>query len=452
MTDGLPAPGPRGDFLLGSVLDFKEHPAHFIRYVASAYGDVARFKLGPQHWYVLSHPEDIHEAMGRKAEIFIKPRVAARLWDKFLGQSLLSTEGDEWKRLHRLARPAFHRNRILAYGEVMVDYTHRMLDSWEAGSELDLDAAMVGVTLEIVAKTLFDTDIQAGGKATIGDAMTVLQEEMLHHIHMPVPVPKWWPSEGNKRKLKAIKDIEDIVLAFVAERRRTQEDHGDLLSMLLLTEGEDGERLTDKELRDMAMTLIFAGHETTAHSMTHAWYLLGRNPQVAQRLADDIARVTGGERLTVDHLADLPYLEWVAKEALRALPAVWVFMKETTEDVVMRGYKIPKGSQVMISPLVTHADARWFPSPQTFDPDRWEKKRAARIPAGAYIPFSGGLRVCLGKAFAMMEMRLVLGSMIQRVVPTIVDGYELKQKAELSLHPDVPQPIEVVLRGPAVGA
>lgn len=438
-------PGPRGDLLLGSTLDFKDRPARFIRYVAQSYGDVTRFKVGPAYWYLLAHPEDIQDAMTRRANIFVKPKIAKRLWEKFLGDGLLTTEGDTWKRLHSLVRPAFHRTRIKAYGDTMVDYTHRMLDPWEDGQEIDLDAAMVQLTLHIVGKTLFDADI-AEDAAHFGEAMEELQVQMLEHIYMPLPVPKWWPSEGNKRKLKAIEDIEKIVWGVIEERRASGEDRGDLLSMLLLSRDEDGNGLTDREIRDQAMTLFFAGHETTAHAMTWAWYLLAKNPHVVERLQREIDEVTGGARLTVADLKELPYLEWMFHEAMRVLPSVWVFMKETTEDVEVRGYRIPKGSPVVISPWVTHHDERWFPSPETFDPERWSPERAKSIPKGAYVPFSGGQRICIGKTFAMMEARLCLGSMLQRLTPAVAQDYRAKFKAELSMHPDGPLPIEVQFR------
>jgi cytochrome P450 len=437
-------PGPRGDLFLGSTLDFKAHPAKYIRYVAQTYGDVTRFRVGPAYWYLVTHPEDIHDMMIKRGHIFLKPKIAKRLWDKFLGDGLLTTEGKVWERQSRLVRPAFRRSRVHAYGSTMVEYTHRMIDRWEDGQRVDMAEAMAGVTLEIVAKTLFDADVHAG-TSTIAKAMVVLQKEMLEHIYMPLPVPRWWPSEANKRKLKAIADIEDIVQDVVDDRRASGEDHGDLLSMLLQPD-ETGDRLSDKELRDQAMTLFFAGHETTANAMAWAWMLFAQHPEVTQRIQTDLAEVTGGDRIDVKHLPDLPYLDWCVKECLRLRPSVWVFIKEPTEDVEMRGFKIPKGAPVLISPYVTQLDERWFPSPQTFIPERFSPERAKSIPKGAYVPFSGGKRVCLGQGFAMMEMKLILGSMLQRLRPRLADGYVPAHKAELSMHPDGGLPSDVLFR------
>ena len=442
---GRKAPGPRGGLVLGSALNFKSSPLEFICYVHRAYGDVARFRVGHQHWYLVTHPDDIHDIMTTRAKIFLKPAIARRLWDKFLGDGLLTSEGAVWRRQLKLMRPAFQKKRIAAYGEVMVDYTHRMIDGWTAGQRVDFDEAMVALTLEIVAKTLFDADVRSDAQV-VGEAMHVLHEEMLNHIYMPLPVPRWWPSKANRRKMKAIGDIETIVRRFIEERRASGEDRGDLLSTLILARTEEGEQLDDKEVRDQSMTLFFAGHETTAHAMTWAWYLLATHPEVTARLQRDIDAVTGGLRLTVEHLDSLPYLEWVVNEGMRILPSVWVFMKETTEDTTIRGVRVPKGAPIVISPYVTQHDARWFPSPETFDPERFSPERAGTIPKGAFIPFSGGSRTCLGKGFAMMEARLIIGTLAQRLTPTVPAGYVPEKQAVLSLQPLGGLPTDVVLR------
>lgn len=429
------APGPRGDLLLGSSLDLKQSPLEYVCYLQRAYGDVVRFRIGPSHWYLVSHPDDIWDILVKKAGSFQKPRIARRLWEKFLGDGILTAEGEDWQRLHRLMRPAFHRQRIEAYGEVTVAYTRRLLEGWTEGQELEVDDTMVGLTLEIVAKTLFDADVREDAQR-VGLAMHVLNEAMLEHIYSPLPVPRWWPSQTNKRKLKAIGDIEALVAGFIAERRATGLDKGDLLSMLVFARTEEDEPLSDREVRDQAMTLFFAGHETTAHALSWAWYLLARHPEVTARLQADLDRVTGGGPLTVAHLRELPYLDMAIKESLRILPSVWVFMKEPVEDVVIGGYKVPKGAQIMISAYAVQHDARWFPSPETFDPERFSPERAKQIPNGAYVPFNAGQRVCIGKAFAMMELRLIVGTLLQRLTPAIPAGHVARKQAVMSMQPE----------------
>lgn len=438
-------PGPRGDTFLGSTLDFKESPLEFAVYAQKAYGDVVRFRVGPSTWYLVSDPALIMELMVDRAQEFRKPAVARRLWEKFLGNGVLTTEGEVWRRQTRLIRPAFKAGRIAAYGETMVAYTERLMADWAEGEQVDIGEAMVSLTLEVVAKTLFDADVRHGS-AKVGEAMRVLNVEMLNHIYFPVPLPTWWPSAGNRRKMKAIRDIEDIVRSVISERRSGGEDKGDLLSMLVFSEDESGDRLDDKEIRDQAMTLFFAGHETTAHALTWAWLLLARHPAVTTRLQADIDAVTQGEPLTLAHLKQLPYLSAVVDESMRILPSVWVFMKEPVETTHLGGYRIPKGGQIMISPYVVQHDARWFPSPETFDPDRFSKERAKQIPRGAYVPFSGGSRICAGRNFALMEMRLILGTLVQRLTPEVPDDYVPVKEAVLSMQPKNGMPATVRFR------
>lgn len=429
-----PPPGPRGDTLLGSALDFKESPLHYACYLQKAYGDVARFRMGPSSWVLVSDPALVWEMMVDRATEFQKPAVARRLWEKFLGDGLLTTEGEVWRRQNRLIRPAFRKGRIAAYADTMVAYTERMMADWTEGASLDLGEEMVTLTLEIVAKTLFDADVREGA-AKVGEAMKVLNVEMLNHIYMPVPLPRWWPSKANKRKMKAIADIESIVRDVMQERRAGGEDKGDLLSMLVFSQDDAGDGLSDREIRDQAMTLFFAGHETTAHALTWAWYLLARHPAVTARLQADIDRVTQGAPLTVATLKELPYLAQVADECMRILPSVWVFMKEPVETTHLGRYRIDKGTQIMISPYVLQHDARWFPSPETFDPDRFSPERVKSIPKGAYVPFSGGSRICAGRNFALMEMRLILGTLVQRLTPEVPVDLVPEKEAVLSMQP-----------------
>lgn len=440
------APGPRGDWLLGSTLDFKDSPLEYANYVARAYGDVARMRIGTQQWYLLAHPEAVYDACVTQAHIFLKPSIARKLWRPFLGErSVLTSEGEVWKRQSRLMRPAFHRDRIDAYAEVMRAATDRMLDGWAPGERRNGHTDMMGLTLDIVAKTLFDADI-SGEARTFGAALEELQHVILDHLYMPLPIPRWWPSRKNRRKWGAIDTMRGIVQRVVDDRRSTGEDRGDLLSMLIAARDADGSGLSDDELLDQAMTLFFAGHETTANSLVWAWYALARHPEVTARLQADLDRVLGGRPCTVADLEQLPYLEQVVKESMRWIPSVWVFMKEPVEDTVLRGVRIPKGAQVMISPWVLHRDARWFPAPTRFDPERFTPENEKKIPRGAYLPFSGGSRVCMGKSFAMMEARIILATMLQRVDAVVPADWEPQLFAELSLHPRGGLPIDVAPR------
>ena len=433
------APGPRGDFLLGSTLDFKERPLQYVEFLARAYGDVVRFKIGFSDWYLVSHPELVWQICVTDAAKYYKPKLAKRLWKPFLGEGVLSVDGERWKKAHKLIRPGFHRERVDAYGRIMVEYTERMLASWEHGSERDISVDMVRLTLEIVAKTLFDTDVHEDA-ATVGEAMLVLQDVMTEHIHLPIPLPRWWPSAANQRKVKALDDIHGIIDRVIAERRSDPGDRGDLLSMLISARTDDGEALNDRQVRDEVMTLFFAGHETTSNALTWNWFLLARHPEVVERCVEELDRVVGDRPVTVGDLRGLTWLDAVVKESMRVLPSVWSFMREPIEDVSLGGFPVPKGANIMISPWVLGHDPRWFPAPYAFRPERFLE---GKFPNGAYVPFSAGPRVCAGKAFATMEARLVLATMLQSQVPTVPADFEPELLAELSLHPGQGLPIRV---------
>lgn len=439
------APGPPGGLLLGSTLDFRERPLQYLSYLADAYGDIVHFRVGFQDWYLLSNPEHVWDVTVRRQDLFHKPQLAKRLWKPFLGRGIITTDGADWKKAHKLIRPGFHRDRIEAYGRTMVEFTHRMLDRWEQGEQRDVHADLVALTLEIVAKTLFDTDV-ADDAAAVGEAMLVIQQVMADHIHLPLPLPVWWPSTANRRKVKALADIHGIVDRIILERRAEGVDHGDLLGTLLSARDDEGAGMDDRQIRDEAMTLFFAGHETSSNALAWAWYLLSKHPEAADRCAEEVRGRCGDRAMEASDLRQLPYLDRVVKECMRILPSVWVFMREPIEDVPIGDFVLPKGCNVLISPWVLQHDHRWFPDPERFDPERFTKERESALPNGAFVPFAAGPRVCAGKAFAVMEMRLVLGTMLRRQVPTLVEGFEPDPVAELSLHPRGGLPIVVQQR------
>ncbi len=439
------APGPRGLPLVGNTLQFTRDQLGFCMRALHDYGDVVKFRIAGDDWYMLSNPADIYSVCVTDAHKFHKPEVNKKIFEKFTGNGLVASDGDFWKRQSKLVRPGFHRQRIEAYGEIMVQYTQAMVDSWRADTQVNFSDEMVDLTLKIFAKTLFDAEIE-GAARRCGAAMHDINEVLVDHITLPLPVPRWWPSKKNRRKVKALDEVDAIVRGVIEERRREGKDHGDLLSMLLLSETESGERMNDTELRDEAMTLFFAGHETTAHAMAWLWYLLGNHPDDVAVLQAELADNVGDRPLTVADLEALPYLEQCVKEGMRVLPSVWVFMRQAIEDVQYGGYPIPTGSTIFISPYVVHHDARIYPQPYDFRPHRFEKEAERKLPRGAYFPFSMGPRVCLGKAFAMMEARLVIGTILQRALPRNPRGFEPTLYPRLSLSAKDGLPYEVALR------
>lgn len=430
-----PVPRRKGHPLIGSTIAFQKDQIGFVTKLHEEHGDVVCTRIVDRDWYFVRDPDVVHAINVRRAELFVKPALAKQIWHLFLGpNSVLTQEGPTWQRLHDLIKPAFHRFRIEAYAPLMVSYVDAMLRGYRDGERRDVREDINNVALEIVGKTLFDTDM-ARDRGVVFSAMHDLTEMLVEHINLPLPVPRWWPSKGNRRKIAAIEAIESVMWRLLESRRLEGKDHGDLLSGIVFARDAAGRGLGKNEMRDNLMTLIFAGHETTAHSATWAWYLLAKHPDVAAKLHEEIARVVGTRPLTVKDLDALPYLTEVVKESLRLLPAVWAYMRAPTEDVTIEGYTFPKQSHIFISPYVLGRDARSHPDPLAFTPERWTREYERGLRKGAYVPFAAGPRVCLGQGFAQMEMKILLGTMIQNLVPKLEPGFTPDFVPELSLHP-----------------
>ncbi len=420
--------------IIGSTIVFQKDQVAFVEGIHKEYGDVVQARIVNEDWVFLRDPEIIHEINVRRWEEFQKPPLAKRLWEQFLGNGLVPNDGPHWKRQHDMIKPGFHRQRIDAYGPHMVEAANTFLRRYKEGEVRDVRMDINNLALSIVGKTLFDAPID-GHAGTVFQAMHDISETLVEYINMPIPTPRWWPSATNKRKIAAIDAIENIIRTLIAERKADGVDRGDLLSTLAFAKDSTGAGMTDKEMRDEAMTLIFAGHETSAHAMTWTWYLLAKHPDKAQKLYEEIKNVVGDRPITVDDLDKLPYSLAVMKESLRLRPSVWVYMRAATEDLRIKGYRFRKHQPIFISPYLLGRDERIHPNPLSFEPERWTREYERNLPRGSWVPFAAGPRVCLGQGFAQMEMRLVVGTMIQNLIPTLKPGFEPAVVPELSMHP-----------------
>jgi cytochrome P450 len=412
-------PGPKGGwFGLGLARRFRRTPLTFLPELARTFGDLVCLRLGPFRTYFAFRPDLIHEVLAGKAKCFRRwawQTAVLRQWD---GNGLVLSEGDFWRRQRRLVQPAFQPRRFAAYGTAMVAATRRLLDRWaeEAGKPVEIVQRMTGLTLEIIAKVLFDVDVSADVRC-LGEAVAVLSDTAMHEMSTPLRLPDWLPLPGKRRKRWAMRYLDETIRRIIRERRASKEDKGDLLSMLLLAADEegDGQGMTDEQARDEAMVLFLAGHDTTAAALAWVSYLLARHPEVQRRLAAEVRTVLGGREPTADDVARLPYTEAVLKETLRLYPPAWIwFAREAVEDVELGGFTIPRGGIVYVTPWVTQRDPRWFPEPARFNPDRFTPGHTAALPPCAYFPFGAGPRVCVGNAFAMTEMVLVMACLAQR--------------------------------------
>lgn len=427
-------PGPRSALPAGLLFRFRRDPIGFLMGIARDHGDIASFAIGPQRLFVLNHPDLIQQALVVHNRRFVKAGALNR--SKFiLGEGLLTSEGEHHLRQRRLMQPAFHRQRIGAYADTMAAYAGRLADRFADGETREIGQDMMHLTLAIVGKTLFDADVEQEA-AEVETAVNDLYE-LFDTIMLPwSAVLQRLPTASNRRAWAGLAKLDAIVYRLIAERRAAGTDRGDLLSMLIAARDEgEIEGMTDRQVRDEAMTLFLAGHETTANALTWCWYLLSQHPEVASRLEAEAASVLGGRLPTMEDLPRLTYTDQVFAESLRLYPPGWAVLRRAVEDVELGGYTIPKGALVIMSPFVRHRDPRYFPAPERFDPERFSPEAKAERPKFAYFPFSGGARGCIGEPFAWMEAMIILATFASRWRLRLAPGHPVEPEPLVTLRP-----------------
>lgn len=433
-------PGPSGLPLLGSTLDFGRDTFEFLESCRQEYGDIVTFKVLGQQFYQLNHPEYIRHVLIENNTNYTKGSFLTRQFGEFLGKGLLLNEGDDWRRQRHLVEPAFHPDRISVYAEMMTSFTERLLETWTPGEPLDIGADMTELTLEIVAAALFDVDIREEAPE-IRRSFRAITDEFRKRTARPISVPAWIPTPRNRRYQRALDRLDRFVYDIV-DRRRTDPGN-DVVSMLLQAGSDDVSEMDTKQLRDEALTLLFAGHETTAIALTFTWYLLATHPSIADKVVVEVDDVFDGESPTMRNVPELTFTRQVLRESMRLYPPVFGVLRESVNDDEVGGYRIPAGSTVAMNQIVVHHDARFFDDPQTFVPSRWTSDFDEALPQFAYFPFGGGPRRCIGERFAMLEATLVVATIIQQY------RFELLSSRELTLKPSVTtRPSEPILVRP----
>ncbi|HWI62884.1 MAG TPA: cytochrome P450 [Symbiobacteriaceae bacterium] len=433
MSRQLLPPGPKARPIRGFLPEFRQDPLALLTRVAHEYGDIARLQIGPWDFYLLNNPDYIEQVLVTQNRLFAKGR-GLDASSPVLGNGLLTSEGEFWRRQRRLAQPAFHRDRITAYGTTMTEYALRHIEPWQDGARLDLLREMMHLTLAIAAKTLFSADV-AEEADTVGAALDVTMSSFNDRSRSIIKIPYSWPTPSNRRLEKAVRQLNAIIYRIIDERRASGEDTGDLLSMLLHAVDEDGSQMTPEQLRDETMTLFLAGHETTANTMSWTWYLLGQNPAAGARLQQEVDAVLGDRAPTPADLPRLPYTEAVINEAMRLYPPAWIMGRKATAPFELAGYSFPAGTEVLFSQWVMHRHARWFDDPLAFRPERWLDGLAKRLPAFAFFPFGGGPRMCIGKGFALMEAQLVLATIARRFRFELLPDQPVQTYPTITLRP-----------------
>ncbi len=409
------------------------------------FGDFNYTKFGWVTFYMITDPDLMHEILVERPEEFYKIKLIKYALGPFLGNGLLTNEGDFWKKQRKLAQPAFHSKRIEAYANVMVDYARRMLAGWRTGETRRLDREMMKLTLNIVAKTLFDADV-SGDADHVGDLLTRILEASNDRLNAAFQIPDWVPTAKTRQMHRDIAELDVIIQRFIDERRQSGEDKGDLLSMLLQARDDDGSTMDDKQLRDELMTIFLAGHETTAMNLTWTWYLLMEHPDVMARLKAEVDAALGDRPATMADLGKLKYAEMVIKESLRLYPPAASAGREPIHDLHLGGYTIPKGALLTLSMYGMHHNPKVFPNPEVFDPERFSPENEKNIPRYGYLPFGAGPRVCIGNSFALMEARLVLATMVQQADLSLVAGQNIVPKQLVTVRPANGIEVKVKLR------
>jgi cytochrome P450 len=421
---------------LRNLLAIRGDRISFLSKLKHDHGDVVRFHIATQAVWLLSHPEHIRDVLVVNQKKFMKGR-GIQMMKPLLGEGLLTSEGEFHLRQRRLVQPAFHRQRVASYAASMVEDAHKLRDRWAtlpAGETIEMSQEMMRLTLVIAGRTLFDADVEEEANE-VGQALTDVMS-VAERIPNPFAgLMSLLPLPSTRRFERARQRLDDIIYGIIRERRTSNVDRGDFLSMLLLAQDEEGGTgsMTDQQVRDEALTIFLAGHETTATALTWTWYLLSQHPQAEAKLHAELDEVLQGRLPTFEDLPKLRYAEMVFAEAMRLYPPVWIIGRRALVDHEIDDYKIKAGDLTLHSQYLVHHDPRWFPEPDKFIPERWTPELKESRPKFSYFPFGGGTRTCIGEAFAWMEASLVIATLAQQWKARLVPDHPVEMRALITL-------------------
>jgi cytochrome P450 len=427
-------PGPKGLPILGLALDVRHDALGTLQRLAREYGDIVSMSVMGTSRVLLNRPDYVQQLLILDHAKLHKSTLTKLVVGPLLGQGLLISEGDFWRRQRRLAQPAFHRSRTNEYSPVMVECALQQTRNWRSDETRNISEEMMKLTLEVAVRTLFGTSL-AGDSNSIGKAMTFLMRHYLRRARSPWRVPQSWPTPANRRARREFEYMDSLIYRIISDRKKDTQPRNDLLSLLMAAMHEDGSQMTEQQVRDESMTLFVAGHETTALSLSWTWYLLGENPAAEERLHEELRAVLAGRPAEVSDLEKLPYLNAVVHESLRLYPPAYMMARMNVETVNVGGYEIPPRTTLLASQWVMHRDPRFFEQPEKFVPERWFDGLESRLPPGAYFPFGDGPRRCIGQGFAQLETALVIAAIAQKFHFRLKKGFPVVPEPLVTLRP-----------------
>jgi cytochrome P450 len=428
-----PARGPAGHWLLGSLSEFRADMLRFFERCHQEHGPFARFRLGPRRLILVSDPSLIEEVLVKQNRHFRKHYVV-RLLGPVLGEGLLLSEGAFWLRQRRLMQPAFSSRMTEAFVDIVAEEVERLAASWTAQPRRDVYRDMTDLTVHVASKAFLGLDLPAQQQA-LGEALETIHADFEQRFQSFLPLPIWVPTRANRRLQHAVRTLDAIIHRIIDVCRNRPSSQGNALAQLLQARGEDGQAMSDRQIRDEVMTLLLAGHDTTANALTWTWLLLSQHPQVFTRLREEAASVLSGRRPRAADLPHLGYTQAVVKEAMRLYPPVYAFGREAVQDCSVGAHPVRKGTSLLLCQWVVHRDPRFFDRPDEFLPQRWLKGLQQRIPAYAYFPFGGGPRVCIGKELALAEAVCVLAALAPHFRVRVEPNQDLRPWPTVTLRP-----------------
>jgi cytochrome P450 len=420
------------------------NPILLFQQLARDYGDIAHYKIAWHHIVFLNHPDYIREVLVVQNDNFIKERTVQRT-KMLLGEGMITSEGAQHRAQRQVAQPAFHRQQIPEYANLMVREAARMRDSWRGGTERDIATDMMHLTLNVVAGTLFATDLR-DEVDELADAINRIMG--LYNFLVMLPAAEWLVHvrpPGLAAFVRARKRIDAVVYRMIEAHRRQQSDSGSLLDMMLAA-SPDRSPASEQSLRDQVITIFLAGYETVANALAWTWYLLSQNPECERRFHDEIDRELQGREPGFDDVPKLRYVEMVLAESMRLYPPAWAMGRYARNDFRLGEFFLPAKTTVLISQFVTHRDARFFPDPLRFDPERFTPEAKARRTKFTYFPFGAGFRQCIGESFSLMEGVLLLATLGQKWKLKLVSGHRVEPEPLITLRPKYGMRMHVAAR------